>query len=65
MVGQDRDEMLAEQVQLLRHSFPMTLAASLLTSLGTVWVIGLVIPLYAVLWWFAVHLLVVTCVYVG
>lgn len=65
VIGQDRDEMLAEQVRLLRHSFPMTLTASLLTSLGTVWVIGLVIPLYAVLWWFAVHLLVVTCVYVG
>lgn len=57
--------MLAEQVVLLRRSFPMTLGASLLTSLGTVWVMGLVIPMYAVLWWFATHLVVVTGVYAG
>ncbi len=65
MVGPDRDEMLAEQVLLLRRSFPMTLGASLLTSLGTIWVMGLVIPLYAILCWFTVHLLVVTGVYAG
>lgn len=65
VLGTDSDEMLAEQVSLLRRSFPMTLGASLLTSLGTIWVMGLVIPLYAVLWWFAAHLLVVTGVYAG
>ena len=64
-IGQDRDEMIAEQVRLLRHSFPMTLAASLLTSLGTVWVMGLVIPLRVIVCWFVVHLLVVTGVYWG
>lgn len=61
--GQDRDELVAEQVLLLRRSFPMTLWASLLTSLGTVWVMSLVAPLQAMLWWMASHVLVVTGVY--
>ena len=34
----DRDEVLAEQVTLLRRNFPMTLWASLITSVGTVWI---------------------------
>ncbi|GAB3364621.1 MULTISPECIES: hybrid sensor histidine kinase/response regulator [Giesbergeria] len=61
--GQDRDEVVAEQVVLLRRSFPMTLWASLLTSLGTVWVMSLVAPLQAMLWWMASHVLVVASVY--
>ena len=61
----ERDEVLAMQVLLLRRSFPMTLAASLLTSLGTVWVMSLALPVHTMLWWFGVHLLVVTGVYLG
>lgn len=56
-------EVLAEQVLLLRRSFPMTLAASLLTSGGTLFIMSLVIPLPVMLWWFGAHLLVVTGVY--
>ena len=37
--------MLAMQVLLLRRSFPMTLAASVLTSLGTTWILSLVVPM--------------------
>lgn len=59
----ERNEVLAEQAALMRRNFPMTLAASLLTSVGTIWVMSLVIPLQIVLWWFGVHLLVVTGVY--
>ena len=59
----ERSEVLAEQVLLLRRSFPMTLAASLLTSGGTLFVMSLVIPLQVMLWWFGAHLLVVAGVY--
>ena len=34
----ERDEVLREQVALLRQNFPMTLLASLATALGTLWV---------------------------
>ena len=34
----ERDEVLREQVALLRQNFPMTLVASLATALGTMWV---------------------------
>ena len=59
----ERDEILAVQVLLLRRSFPMTLAASLLTSVGTVWVMSLVVPPEAMRWWFGAHVLVVAGVY--
>ena len=61
----ERNDVLAEQVRLLRRSFPMTLAASLITSVGAIWVMSLVMPLQAMLWWFGLHLLVVTGVYGG
>ena len=61
----ERSDVLGEQVLLLRRSFPMTLAASLLTSIGSIWVMHLVIPLQVMLWWFGAHFLVVTGVYVG
>ena len=59
----ERSEVLAEQVLLLRRSFPMTLAASLLTSGGALFVMSLVIPLQIMWWWFGAHLLVVAGVY--
>ncbi|MCZ3141047.1 hypothetical protein NYZ10_19705, partial [Acinetobacter baumannii] len=40
----DRDEVLAEQVRLMRRSFPPTLWASLLSSVGTAWIMALVLP---------------------
>ncbi|MDY0108115.1 MAG: histidine kinase dimerization/phospho-acceptor domain-containing protein, partial [Giesbergeria sp.] len=61
----ERDEILAMQVLLLRRSFPMTLAASALTSLGTVWLLSLVVPVPIMLSWLAVHMLVITGVYLG
>ena len=54
---------LAEQVLLLRRSFPMTLAASLLTSGGALLVLSLELPLPVMLCWFGAHLLVVVGVY--
>lgn len=57
--------MLAMQVLLLRRSFPMTLAASVLTSLGTTWILSLVVPMPVMLGWLAVHMLVVSGVYLG
>lgn len=61
----DRDEVLAEQVALLRRNFPMTLWASLITSVGTVWIMSLVVPLAPMLWWLASHVAVVALVYLG
>lgn len=61
--GQDRDEVVAEQVVLMRRNFPVTLWASLLTSVGTVWVMSLVAPWQAMLWWMASHMLIVAGVY--
>ena len=58
-------EVLAEQVLLLRRSFPMTLAASLLTSGGAFLMLSLVMPRHIVLWWLGVHLLVVVAVYLA
>ncbi|MBP6599107.1 MAG: hybrid sensor histidine kinase/response regulator [Giesbergeria sp.] len=58
-------EVLAEQVLLLRRSFPMTLVASLLTSGGALLMLSLVMPLHIVLGWFCVHLLVVAGVYLA
>ena len=37
----ERDAVLAEQVLLLRRNFPVTLWASLITSVGTVWIMSL------------------------
>ena len=61
----ERSDVLGEQVLLLRRSFPMTLAASLLTSGGALLMLSLVMPLHTVLAWFGVHLLVVMGVYLA
>jgi signal transduction histidine kinase/ActR/RegA family two-component response regulator len=60
----ERDEVLREQVALLRHNFPMTLVASLATALGTLWVMARVAELQAVIAWLATHALVVAGVYI-
>ena len=61
----DRDEVLAEQVRLMRRSFPPTLWASLLSSVGTAWIMALVLPPTPVLWWLASHWIVVALVYLA
>lgn len=59
----ERDEVLREQVALLRQNFPMTLLASLATALGTLWVMARVAEPQAVTVWLATHALVVGSVY--
>ena len=59
----ERDEVLREQVALLRHNFPMTLLASLATALGTLWVMARVAEPQAVTVWLVSHALVVAGVY--
>lgn len=61
----ERSEILAEQVALMRRNFPVTLWASLASSGGSVWVMSLVAPLDAMLWWMASHVLVVSGVYLA
>lgn len=61
----DRDEVLVEQVALLRRNFPMTLWASLVTSVGTVWIMSLAVPRVPMLWWMASHWAVVGGVYLA
>ena len=55
----ERDEVLREQVALLRHNFPMTLLASLATALGTLWVMARVAEPQAITVWLVSHALVV------
>ena len=59
----ERDEVLREQVALLRHNFPMTLVASLATALGTLWIMASVAESQVVGIWLATHALVVAAVY--
>ena len=59
----ERDAVLAEQVLLLRRNFPVTLWASLITSVGTVWIMSLSMSMAPMLWWLASHVTVVTLVY--
>lgn len=59
----ERDEVLREQVALLRHNFPMTLLASLATALGTLWVMARVAEPQAIMVWLVSHALVVAGVY--
>lgn len=59
----ERDEVLREQVALLRHNFPMTLLASLATALGTLWVMARVAEPQAITVWLVSHALVVAGVY--
>lgn len=59
----EHDEVLREQVALLRHNFPMTLLASLATALGTLWVMARVAETQAIAIWLALHALVVLGVY--
>ena len=59
----ERDEVLREQVALLRQNFPMTLLASLATALGTLWVMTRVAEPQAVAVWLITHTLVVVGVY--
>lgn len=61
----ERDEILREQVALLRQNFPMTLLASLATSLGTLWVMARVADGQAMAAWLVSHVLVVTGVYLS
>lgn len=58
-----RDDVLREQIALLRHNFPMTLLASLATAVGTLWVMDTVADRLAMLAWMVSHVLVVACVY--
>ena len=55
----ERDEVLREQVALLRQNFPMTLLASLATALGTLWVMARVTEPEAITVWLVSHALVV------
>ena len=59
----ERDEVLREQVALLRQNFPMTLLASLATALGTLWVMARVADTQAITVWLVSHTLVVAGVY--
>ena len=59
----ERDEVLREQVALLRQNFPMTLLASLATALGTLWVMARVTEPEAITVWLVGHALVVAGVY--
>ena len=59
----ERDEVLREQVALLHQNFPMTLLASLATSLGTLWLMARVADAQAVTVWLVLHTLVVCGVY--
>ena len=59
----ERDEVLREQVALLRQNFPMTLLASLATALGTMWVMARVTEPEAITVWLVSHALVVAGVY--
>lgn len=59
----ERDEVLREQVTLLRQNFPMTLLASLATALGTLWVMARVADTQVVSIWLVSHALVVIGVY--
>ncbi|BEU97578.1 hybrid sensor histidine kinase/response regulator [Acidovorax sp. DW039] len=59
----ERDEILREQVFLLRHNFPMTLLASLATAFGTLWVMRPVADQQAMLAWLISHIVIVACVY--
>ncbi|KRD26939.1 histidine kinase [Acidovorax sp. Root267] len=59
----ERDEVLREQVALLRHNFPMTLLASLATALGTLWVMTRVADTQTITVWLVSHTLVVAGVY--
>ena len=61
----ERDEVLREQVALLRQNFPMTLLASLATALGTMWVMDGVADARAMAAWLIAHVLVVTAVYLA
>ena len=59
----ERDEVLREQVALLRQNFPMTLLASLATALGTMWVMDGVADAQAMTAWLITHVLVVMAIY--
>ena len=59
----ERDEVLREQVALLRQNFPMTLLASLATALGTLWVMARVADTQAITVWLVSHTLVLAGVY--
>ena len=59
----EHDEVLREQVALLRHNFPMTLLASLATALGTLWIMVRVVEVQAITVWLLSHTLVVALVY--
>lgn len=61
--SQEPDEVLREQVALLRHNFPMTLLASLATALGTLWIMVRVAEVQAIMAWLVAHTLVVALVY--
>ncbi|MDH4418845.1 MAG: ATP-binding protein [Acidovorax sp.] len=59
----EHDEVLREQVALLRQNFPMTLLASLATALGTLWVMARVADTQATTVWLSTHALVIAGVY--
>lgn len=59
----EHDEVLREQVSLLRQNFPMTLLASLATALGTLWVMARVADTQVLSIWLVSHALVVIGVY--
>lgn len=61
----ERDEVLREQVALLRQNFPMTLVASLATALGTMWVMDGAVDPQALTAWLISHVLVVMGVYLS
>lgn len=59
----EREEVLREQIALLRQNFPMTLLASLATALGTMWVMARAADSDKVALWVLSHIVVVTGVY--
>lgn len=58
-----REEVLIEQVALLRRNFPMTLLASVATALGTLWLMAPVVDHRATGVWLLSHGVVVAGVY--
>ncbi len=61
----ERDEVLREQVALVRQNFPMTLLASLATALGTMWVMAGVVDSLAMAAWLVTHMLVMMGIYLS
>ncbi len=59
----EHEDVLREQMALLRHNFPMTLLASIATAVATLWVMARICEPQALLVWLVAHAIVVGAVY--